>query len=220
MVRANYFFDNLKNKFDILANKSDLDKNLFFKLLNFYSHPKREYHNLRHIYECLNEFESAKHLIEKKEETEIAIWFHDAIYDVNLGNNEEKSAELACEILKEQRFKTYNDVSDLILATKHNLILPELAENFDTRALMDIDLSILGKPEEDFFDYEKGIKMEYFPVLRNLTEKEFKIGRVGFLFKLLSRIYEHNLYQTSFFRDKYEAQAKSNLEKSLKLLCD
>ncbi len=64
-------------------------------LVSRYSEPQRHYHNLAHIAECLVEFDSARELAKGPVPVELAIWFHDAIYDPNAADNEERSAELA-----------------------------------------------------------------------------------------------------------------------------
>jgi predicted metal-dependent HD superfamily phosphohydrolase len=46
-----------------------------------YSQPHRHYHNLRHVAECLAEFDLARELARQSIAAELAIWFHDADYD-------------------------------------------------------------------------------------------------------------------------------------------
>jgi len=192
--------NNLQEKWNRLANELALEKKLYYHFLYWYSYPYRAYHNLNHIENCLDEFEDAKHLIENKAEVEIALWFHDAIH-----YNEEESAELAYRILKEQGLLSFGQrVSDLILTTKHN----KIPEQNDAKFLVDIDLSILGKPVGEFDEYERNIRKEYDWV----PEELFRPKRANILQEFLNRPI---IYFTDFFRQKYEEQARINLERSL-----
>ena len=90
---------------------------------------------------------------------ELAIWFHDAVYDPRAADNEEKSAELACKSLRQAGANQAlsNSVRRLVLATKsHDGTLHP-----DAPLLVDIDLSVLGRPAEQFWEYEQGIRAEY-----------------------------------------------------------
>src|SRR6188508_2389895 len=66
-----------------------------------YTEPHRHYHNPRHISECLAEYDSSRHLAVQPVAVELAIWFHDAIYDTHAADNEEQSAWLADQCLAE-----------------------------------------------------------------------------------------------------------------------
>ncbi len=67
-------------------------QSIYRELASLYSQPHRYYHNLHHIAECLAEFDSVRHLASQPVAVELAIWFHDAIYDTRAQDNEERSA--------------------------------------------------------------------------------------------------------------------------------
>src|SRR6185436_9759121 len=85
-----------------------------------YNEPHRAYHNLAHIADCLEQFAAAKHLAEAPLAVELAIWFHDAVYDPRASDNEERSADLAAKVGDELALpgQLQHQVKHLILITK------------------------------------------------------------------------------------------------------
>lgn len=144
-----------------------------------------------------------------REIIEMAIWFHDTIYDTQRKDNEVKSAEFFRTSATRVGMKKFfiDQVLNLILATKHT----EVPENPTARILCDLDLSILGQSESVFDKYEGQIRQEYDWV----PEQEFIKGRVAVLQSLLDR---PHIYSTEFFREKYEEQARRNLTRSISQL--
>lgn len=183
--------------------KAKEDSLIFRKIIEDYSNPRRKYHTLEHIYHCLKEFDEVRSLAENSDALEIAIWFHDAIYQPGSNDNEEKSEELASRYLElmalPDKFK--RQVKRLILATKHNYI----PEDTDSRLIVDIDLSSLGLPNEEFKKRTEKIRAEY----EDYSNEEFRQGSYDFAKSLLSR---GGIYLTPQFKTKYERQARKNLE--------
>ena len=94
---------------------------VYADLVERYAEPHRAYHNLTHISQCLAEFDQVRHITGNPEEVELAIWFHDLIYDPHAKDNEAQSAEFAGKIGKAARMPSgfLSWVSELILATRH-----------------------------------------------------------------------------------------------------
>ncbi|MEG0343331.1 MAG: metal-dependent hydrolase [Acinetobacter sp.] len=191
------------------SNHSKIDevhsKALLILLLNAYSEPQRYYHTVQHIVECLALFHQIKHQLEDPIAVELAIWFHDAIYDPQATDNEEKSAEL----MKQQCFQLFetakiHKVYDWIIATKKHLP----ATDQDLNYLLDIDLAILGSSKQRFAEYEQQIQQEYAWVEPAL----YKLKRAEVLKYFLEM---KPLYQTEYFRNLLEDKAKLNLANSL-----
>src|SRR4051812_29571294 len=67
-----------------------------------YSAPDRHYHDLVHIADCFEKLEGCGGEAERPAEIEMAIFFHDAIYDTHAADNELRSAEWARGVLREQ----------------------------------------------------------------------------------------------------------------------
>ena len=180
----------------------------FSDLLSAYSESHRHYHNATHIDDCLAQFDRAASLAEQPHEVEIALWFHDAIYQPTSSRNEQKSAEWASRFLisvgaPEERS---DRVSKHILATVH---AADTAD--DTALVVDVDLSILGRAPSDFERYEKAIREEYKWVPGPL----FRRKRIAILQSFLDRPV---IYGTDYFRELYETQARVNLEWAIECL--
>lgn len=179
---------------------------LFAELKQHYTEPTRAYHNLAHIGDCLHQFDQVADQCQQPAEVELAIWFHDAIYDPQRNDNEERSAGWALQALITTGLAptSCQRVYDLVLATKHQVSPAEA----DARLLVDIDLSILGRAPAEFERYEIAIRQEY----RWVDEATFWRRRAVILQHFLDR---ERIYQTEYFWQRYETQARQNLQRSL-----
>jgi predicted metal-dependent HD superfamily phosphohydrolase len=166
---------------------------------------------LAHIEDCLGEFDRAKQLATDPAAVELAIWFHDAVYDPRAADNEERSAELAKDWLSDAQASDAltDSVGRLVLATKNH----DASLHADAPLLVDVDLSILGKPPEQFWEYERHIRAEYAWVEKTV----FAAKRVEILHRFLAR---QRIYQTELFFQRMEAQARANLRASVQRLSD
>ena len=179
---------------------------IFDDLMSRYAPAHRAYHNIDHIRECFEQFDAAQHLAERPAEIEIAIWFHDAVYDPRSSDNEERSADLAASSLVEAKASSEvsKSVRDLVLATKHDAS----PAGADASLLVDVDLSILGAEAARFDEYEAQVREEYSWV----PEPAFREGRVRILTAFLAR---PHIYATEDFRARLEERARGNIERSL-----
>lgn len=179
------------------------------EIVTRYSEPHRFYHNLWHIRHCLKVLDEARHLCRNPDEVEAALWFHDVIYNFKEGDNEKESAFASGLALAklEVDFGFRDRVWAHILATKH----VELPEDPDSRITTDIDISIMGHPEDIYLEGEKRIFREFEWV----PAEEGRAWRTRTLQGFLDR---DRIYATDFFRDKYEDQARKNLAGSLRRL--
>jgi predicted metal-dependent HD superfamily phosphohydrolase len=171
--------------------------------------PHRAYHTMRHIVHCLEEMARVQPLAAHPDAMEMALWYHDAIYETHAADNEEQSATLAAHILRNAAVPEafVQMVVRLIVATKHHTV----AEDPDTRLLVDIDLAILGQPAPIFDAYERHIRQEYAWV----PYEAFLEGRARILRTFLHR---STIYATAHFRQHYEAQARLYFARSLRVL--
>lgn len=179
---------------------------VFDELIQAYSSAERFYHNLTHITDCLSMFDRTKSLAAHSEEVELAIWFHDAVYDTRRGDNEQKSAEWAGKVIHQTGLGVdiVEGVSHLILATRH------ITEAGDTDAglMVDVDLSIFGADAEPFWRYEENVRKEYAWVPESL----FRRKRAEILQGFLSRPY---IYYHKQYREALEEKARLNLQQAM-----
>ena len=188
----------------------DGDGAAWFEVLSKrYEEPHRYYHRPQHIVECLAEFDSARHLASQPLAVELAIWFHDVIYDTHAPDNEEQSAVLSQQCLADAGANPNlrDAVRDLVLVTKTH----DPSKHIDAPLLVDIDLSILGHPENRFWEYETQVRQEYAWV----PEDIFRNKRAEILEQFLAR---NRIYSTELFFQLREKQARANLKASIQRL--
>ncbi len=184
------------------AGASEAAAGWYERLAHAYAEPQRHYHNQQHIAECLWEFDQARSLARQPTALELALWFHDAVYDPKAGDNEEQSAALAKSCLRESGVSDalVETVAKLVMVTKHHAVKADA----DAGLMVDIDLSILGREAKRFFEYEAQIRAEYAWV----PEAVFAAKRAEILQGFLGR---DRVYVTEWFHKKYERQARENL---------
>jgi len=188
-----------------LSDDQKLRENLWLDIASVYSSPKRHYHNLFHLDHLTGELKPLKNLLKDWDVVVLAIAYHDVVYNIRKQDNEERSAEYAKvklqTLLSPERLE---NCVRMILATKaHNKNPKEDIDYFT-----DADLSVLGRTESEYFIYVQQIRKEY-QLYPNFI---YKPGRKKLVqhFLQMSRI-----YKTEYFYDKYEQQARSNLQKEL-----
>ncbi|VXB89374.1 MULTISPECIES: HD domain-containing protein [Chryseobacterium] len=201
----------LKDRFESLCLNFTKDKILiekfWFEIEKKYSGKSRHYHSLQHLENMFEEIDAVRNQIEKFDNISFSIFYHDVIYDATSKLNEEKSADISKERL--ESLDVNNDdiqkVYKQILSTKSH----QKSEDEDANFLLDADLSILGKNSETYSEYTKQIRKEY----SIYSDFLYKPGRK----KVLQHFLElESIFKTEFFRNKYETQARENLEFELR----
>lgn len=194
---------NLHASLEGIGVKPELD--IFDELAEAYGAPSRHYHSQRHVAECLSILNEYRDLAEHPSEVEIAIWFHDAIYDTRRFDNEEMSAQWAERYLTSENAnpKVIERIANLILATKtHD------ASCADANLLVDIDLAILGGDPAVFEAYDQAIRREFDWV----PEAPYRTARIQILQAFLDR---ESIYKTSGFQRRYETKAQENMARKI-----
>lgn len=176
-----------------------------------YTDKKRHYHGLSHLNYMIDLTEENSDFLQDKDAVLFAVWFHDIVYKATKSDNEEESAVIA--IKKLQAIGVDNEkikkAKDLILSTDGHKIIVDTDE--DNAYFLDFDLAILGQDWSVYETYIQNIRKEYsiYPDLL------YKPGRKKILSHFLDR---ETLYFTEKYRDLFEAKARENLTREIKLL--
>lgn len=203
---------NLSARWSVLWHQLNLPvpaPQVFWGLCDCYTETQRTYHTLHHLSECLDWFDQAFDLAENPAAVELALWFHDVVYDTRRADNEQRSADCAVQVINSVGGGSWlqQSVYDMILATKHDATPSAV----DMRLVVDIDLAILGADIDRFAQYDEQIRQEYAWV----PEPLFCQKRAEILQSLLNR---PSIFTTDFLRDRLEHQAQRNLHRSLTVL--
>lgn len=191
-----------------LTMEHHLAQTTYQTLIKHYDQPTRAYHNLQHLCECLTHLYAYPESSSNFDHIEIALWFHDAIYNPQSTNNECDSADWAMQFLTQcgaDQVKI-QAIENLIMATQSHH-----AQTDNEKIMLDIDLLILASAVERFEEYQQQIRTEYDFV----PDEVFNDKRQ----QVLRGFYQRpRIYQTSYFYQHYENQARANLKQALKQL--
>lgn len=183
------------------AATGDNAESVWHCLQNHYDEPHRFYHNLDHLDHCLGQLDLARDEIEECDAIEMAIWFHDIIYQYGAKDNEALSAvtfrELAGNAMPEDFVER---VCELILATVHTGSARDAGEAF----MVDIDLSGFGLPWEGYLADSMNLRKE----APEVADDRYYEGKLRFLDSLLAW---PKIFQTGFFCQRLENQARENI---------
>ena len=200
MIRNEFF-----KAVNIYSSSPDTTSKLWQEIERQYSDPSRHYHTMVHLQNLISELLPVQSSFKNWNVVVFAVAYHDVIYKASKSNNEEKSAELAVKRLSGIAVPEESIVrcKEFILATKRHQQVDDEIDLFT-----DADLSILGGNADAYRSYTKQIRKEYaiYPDLL------YKPGRR----KVLQHFLEmHHIFKSEYFRDKYEAAARQNLEDEL-----
>jgi predicted metal-dependent HD superfamily phosphohydrolase len=203
----------LKQLFTELLTKytgnSSLVNELWTEIEHHYSGKKRHYHTLQHLENLLQQLTTIKAALMDWDAVLFSLYYHDSIYNPLKKDNEEKSAALAEERMRQAAIPA--DITErckaTILATKAH----GKSTDSDTDYFTDADLSVLGQDWETYSAYYKNVRKEYavYPALI------YNPGRKKVLQHFLSM---ERIFKTNFFYNKFEIPARQNLQREIALL--
>ncbi|WP_426060070.1 HD domain-containing protein [Hymenobacter sp. B1770] len=176
-------------------------------LASAYQASGRHYHTLQHIENLLNRLERAP--LHDAPVVQLAVWFHDAVYNPLRSDNEARSAVQARAFLATSALEPAQQqrVAFLIERT-HDHTLPQPSDDSDLLYFLDADLSILGASEADYWAYARQVRQEY----RLVPDLLYRPGRQKILAKMLAAPV---LYHTPAMRQELDAAARRNLQAEL-----
>ena len=173
------------------------------ELLARWSEPHRRYHDVRHLAQSL----AAAELLaggEPPRPVLLALWFHDAVYDLKPGQDEERSALLASKLLAKTAIPAgeADEVARLVRLTARHVL--DADDDAGGAMVLDADLSILGQIPGRYDVYVRDVRLEY----GELPDSDFRRGRIAVIDSLLAL---DPLFSTERARTAWEATARRNL---------
>jgi len=167
----------------------------------------RYYHTLRHINYMLTHVKDFELTKKEQAKLELAIWFHDFVYNSKKGDNELISAIYFIKYAKTigLKRKEIKEIKELIIDTSHrNIPITKLG-----KIICDLDLREFVNDRQELNSIE--VRNEY----SQLSNKKFYKGRIEFLRSLLNK---KHIYHTKLYQGGMEDLAIDNLMKELKIL--
>ena len=194
----------IKKRFNDLIRKNfpDVSKEWIKEtgelIISSYSEPHRYYHNLNHIEDCMKMFDMVRYNINNMLDIELAIYFHDIVYDPLAKDNEVRSADIAFERISHINENLANRIKDLVLFTEYSKTFNKSHSNMDFIYLRDIDFHTMGT--EAYWKNAKDIRKEF----SCYTDEEFYQGRIKFLQMILDngRIFESTYFLGTGYNDR------------------
>jgi len=179
-----------------------------------YSEPLRAYHNWSHIGAMLAGLDGARGVPEFQavsfDEVELAVFFHDVIYDPRAKDNETRSAAAFRSASADASIlntAAIDRIAAAILATATHAATPDIS----TRLLLDLDLRVLGGTPDDYLAYVDAVRHEYAFV----PDDQWRVGRTDVLRRFLER---PAIFQTAHVAERYEAFARENIRSEIEAL--
>ncbi|WP_443747235.1 HD domain-containing protein [Asticcacaulis solisilvae] len=173
-----------------------------------YSEPHRHYHTLTHIEAVLSALDSHRGQFDDAQVAELALVYHDLVYDPARQDNETQSAARLLDrlsgYLPEARLAR---AAGHIEATRHH----NATEDLDANLLLDIDMSVLGAPWPDYLAYAQGVRAEYEPIY---GAEAYAAGRAKLF--LEPTLAKDRIFLTQAFA-RLESAARENLDLELSL---
>ena len=178
-----------------------------------YTSPRRSYHDITHISVMINALDDFicnsgdADKIKNIHEFIFAIIMHD--YVNGCDNDVWHSIQQAKHFLHKID-NNYNCeyVEHLIRATDYD---KHIICDFNQQLIQDLDLVLLGASDAEYDKNSEKIRMEY----KMYPDNIFNQRRTEILSNFLSKEY---IYNTNFFRDRYEIQARHNLMREISRL--
>ncbi len=178
-------------------------------LVSRYADPSRVYHDARHLRSVLEAADLLRDECTDPDAVELGAWFHDAVYDVRRGDNEEASARLAETVLA-----SYVDASTLAEVVRLVLLTCDHAVPDGDRngaVLCDADLAVLASGRDDYDAYVARVRSEY----AHVSDADFRAARATVLRALLAL---PSLFHTRLGLREWEEPARANLARELSAL--
>jgi predicted metal-dependent HD superfamily phosphohydrolase len=202
---------------------TEADKVAWFeRIWNAYSEEGRHYHTTVHLHEMLTYFElswqtnfppESSRSEEEEQAILLATFFHDIIYNVRSGTNEEDSAVLFQNFADEMGMDSElsclrSKVVDYILATKKHVVSGD--NPLALSLFLDMDMAVLGKEKRAYLQYAALIRKEYSYVQHEVYCEKRADTLESFL--------QHPIFGTRVMFKSFEEKARENLQDEIESL--
>lgn len=177
-----------------------------------YAEPHRAYHGQAHVDAMLRGLRDLGGAVGSPAAVELAVWYHDAIYDPAARDNEARSAALLQAEMARIADPVLVEAAVLMVRlTAGHALTPEVSDGLrqDCALFLDLDLAVLGAEAAAYDAYEAGIAREFAPVHGTVA---YRVGRAAFLTGMLAR---ERLFHTERFHGALDAPARTNLRRAL-----
>ena len=173
--------------------------------------PERVYHTWTHVEAMLKGLEAVRPALAAPDAAELAIYYHDVVYDPLAQDNEAMSARrLEADLAGRAPDALIRLAGQLVRATASHRV-PDILGDTEARDcgfFLDLDLAVLGGPPDRFQAYDEAIRWEY----AYLTPGDFCVGRARVLSAFQAR---DRLYFSDPYRRLLEEPARANLARAL-----
>lgn len=186
----------------LIDGAADDSSEIHQRLLAGYREPQRHYHTLAHIEQCLGMFDQCKSLASNPDALELAVWFHDVIFEPGKSDNEKRSAQLYLQFANGVHDEPTRGLVDrLIMATLHD---GSSLTDSDAMYMVDIDLSSFGLSWDEFLQDSQNLRLEG----AELSDAEYYRRKTNFQNCLLAK---ERFYLSDYFAERLETRARENL---------
>ena len=171
-----------------------------------YGTDDRHYHTLRHLEDVQASMAEVWSQLDGPDPVLLAIVYHDLVYQATRSDNEEQSAE----VMRARMLQLGLPGQLVERAARHILATKAHAKSTDpdTELFTDADLSILGAPSDRYAAYANEVRREF----RIYPDLLYRPGRRKVLKHFLDM---PQIFKTPYFRERFEEQARINLNAEL-----
>ncbi|CAM9664914.1 unnamed protein product [Phaeothamnion confervicola] len=146
----------------------------------------------------------------RDEVVQLAIFFHDVVYNPTSASNEEDSVLLYRAFAEEAGLAPddVEQVSGFIMATKAHAYS---GEDWDLKLFLDLDMAVLGRKRDGYEEYARQIRAEYkhLPLGTYLRERARVLGNM---------LAADRIFATDGFAAQLEAAARANMASEIDCL--
>jgi predicted metal-dependent HD superfamily phosphohydrolase len=176
-------------------------------LLDRWHESHRHYHTVDHLVAMLSIVDAHADEADDLQSVRLAAWFHDAIYNPRVANNEELSARLAERALPTLGLHAIQvaEVARLVRLTAGHDPVPG---DRNGALLGDADLAILASPPPEYRAYVRAVRAEY----AHVPDDAFNAGRAAVLRSLLDL---PTLFRVPVLAARWEEAARRNVAAEL-----